>query len=113
MTPSCGCSTATSPSVCVCPGRATSKLGFGTGEAYVTFTETAPGHTALNYEYAADIGGRLAAFGHRMLDGIVRMLLASFSAVSAPICAARSSPARLRAWLRSAWVMLSAKWTRR
>jgi hypothetical protein len=32
----------------------------------------------LTYEYAADVGGRVAAFGQRMLDGVVRVLLASF-----------------------------------
>ena len=94
-------------------GRATSKLGFGTGEAYVTFTETAPGHTVLAYDYAADVGGRLAAFGHRMLDGIVRMLLGSFFGRLRAHLRGEKQPGRLRAWLRSAWVMLSAKWTRR
>jgi hypothetical protein len=32
----------------------------------------------LSYEYSADVGGRVAAFGQRMLDGVVRILLASF-----------------------------------
>jgi len=94
-------------------GKATSKLGFGTGEAYVTFTETAPGHTVLTYEYAADVGGRLAAFGHRMLDGIVRMLLASFFSRLRAHLRGEEQPGRLHAWLRSPWLMLSAMWTRR
>jgi 2-furoyl-CoA dehydrogenase large subunit len=59
-------------------GRGESKLGFGQGEAYVTLTETMSGATFLTYEYAADVGGRVAAFGQRMLDGVVRVLLASF-----------------------------------
>ncbi|HEU5067785.1 MAG TPA: hypothetical protein VFT61_06335, partial [Sphingomicrobium sp.] len=29
-------------------------------------------------EYAANVSGKLASFGYRMLDGIVRMLLANF-----------------------------------
>jgi len=59
-------------------GKANSKFGFGTGEAYVTLGERAGGGTSLSYEYAANVGGRVAAFGQRMLDGVVRLLLASF-----------------------------------
>jgi 2-furoyl-CoA dehydrogenase large subunit len=94
-------------------GKATSKLGFGTGEAYVTFTDTAPGHTVLTYDYAADVGGRLAAFGQRMLDGIVRMLLASFFSRLRAHLRGEEQPGRLGAWLRSPRAMLSAMWTRR
>jgi len=59
-------------------GRGESKLGFGQGEAAVTLRETAPGLTLLSYEYGADVGGRVASFGQRMLDGVVRILLGSF-----------------------------------
>jgi 2-furoyl-CoA dehydrogenase large subunit len=59
-------------------GRGEGKLGFGQGEAVVTLTERAPGETVLSYRYAADVGGRAAAFGQRMLDGVVRVLLAAF-----------------------------------
>lgn len=59
-------------------GRGEGKLGFGQGEASVTLTEFAIGETTLAYEYAADVGGRVAAFGQRMLDGVVRVLLAAF-----------------------------------
>jgi 2-furoyl-CoA dehydrogenase large subunit len=59
-------------------GKAESRLGFGAGEARVTLTENANGVTTLSYEYGANVGGQLAAFGHRMLDGVVRVLLATF-----------------------------------
>jgi 2-furoyl-CoA dehydrogenase large subunit len=59
-------------------GKATSRLGFGEGEAFVTLSEAPGGHTTLSYVYGANIGGQLAAFGQRMLDGVVRVLLASF-----------------------------------
>ena len=36
------------------------------------------GRTRLAYRYVAAVGGKLAGFGHRMLDGVVRVLLASF-----------------------------------
>jgi 2-furoyl-CoA dehydrogenase large subunit len=59
-------------------GRARGRLGFGEGEALVTLTQTTEGHTRVSYEYGANVGGRLAGFGHRMLDGVVRVLLATF-----------------------------------
>lgn len=59
-------------------GRGESKLGFGQGEAFVSLKENGAGDTVLSYQYAADVGGRVAAFGQRMLDGVVRILLANF-----------------------------------
>jgi 2-furoyl-CoA dehydrogenase large subunit len=59
-------------------GQAESKLGLGRGEAIIRLAETTSGGTRLSYEYGADVGGRVAAFGQRMLDGVVRVLLASF-----------------------------------
>lgn len=58
--------------------RGESKLGFGQGEAAVTLKETEPGVTRLSYEYGADVGGRVATFGQRMLDGVVKVVLADF-----------------------------------
>ena len=40
--------------------------------------ESSSGGTVLSYEYGADVGGRVAAFGQRMLDGVVSVLLAGF-----------------------------------
>jgi 2-furoyl-CoA dehydrogenase large subunit len=59
-------------------GRAESKLGFGEGEAIVTLAPLAEERTRLTYRYVAAVGGKLAGFGQRMLDGVVRVLLASF-----------------------------------
>jgi 2-furoyl-CoA dehydrogenase large subunit len=94
-------------------GKVASKLGFGTGEAYVSLSESAPGHTVLTYDYAADVGGRLAAFGHRMLDGIVRMLLGSFFSRLRAHLRDEERPGRLLARLHGPWAMLRALWARR
>jgi carbon monoxide dehydrogenase subunit G len=59
-------------------GRAESRLGFGEGEAIVTLSALPRGRTNLSYRYVARVGGKLAGFGQRMLDGVVRVLLASF-----------------------------------
>ena len=58
--------------------RGESKLGFGQGEALVTLEEAGLGVTQLTYEYGADVGGRVATFGQRMLDGVVKVVLADF-----------------------------------
>ena len=59
-------------------GRAESNLGLGEGEAIVTLAPLAQARTRLTYRYVAAVGGKLAGFGQRMLDGVVRVLLAQF-----------------------------------
>lgn len=86
-------------------GKGGSKLGFGSGEAYVTLAE-ADGRTTLSYEYAADVGGKLASFGHRMLDGVVRVLLANFFDRLRGHLRGESPPSGLAARLRSALDMI-------
>jgi carbon monoxide dehydrogenase subunit G len=90
-------------------GKAESKLGGGEGEAQVTLAEH-DGITTLSYEYCANVSGRLASFGHRMLDGVVRVLLATFFDRLRAVWSGDASPAGLRtrwntwlAQLRRAW----------
>lgn len=61
-------------------GRATGKLGDGAGEAHVTLTARPDGGTDLAYRYRAGISGKVAGFGHRMLDGVARVLIGAFFA---------------------------------
>jgi len=56
-------------------GTARGALGFGTGEAWVTLTE-ARGRTRLAYRYEAQIGGKVAAVGNRMLGTVTALLIA-------------------------------------
>ena len=87
-------------------GRAESKLGFGEGQAIVTLAPLPQERTRLMYRYVAAIGGKLAGFGHRMLDGIVRVLLASFfERLAAHL---RGAPVRAGfvGWLKSSVSML-------
>jgi 2-furoyl-CoA dehydrogenase large subunit len=87
-------------------GRALSRLGSGEGEAIVTLTALPAGRTRLTYRYVAAVGGKLAGFGQRMLDGVVRVLLASFFQRLAAhlrgeeqVAADRGTPKRLRDFL--------------
>jgi 2-furoyl-CoA dehydrogenase large subunit len=94
-------------------GKAESRLGFGEGEAYVTLAKTPQGGTTLSYEYAANIGGRLASFGHRMLDGVLRILLASFFERLRASLRGEIPSAGLRARMRGWVVMLKHLWGQR
>jgi len=53
--------------------------GFGKGEASVTLTETPEG-TLLGYGARANVGGKLAQIGSRLVDGAVRKMADSFFA---------------------------------
>jgi 2-furoyl-CoA dehydrogenase large subunit len=59
-------------------GEATGALGFGRGEALVTLREDGPDRTSLSYRYSAEVGGRVASLGHRMLSGVTRLLIGQF-----------------------------------
>ena len=58
-------------------GRATGALGWGEGEAWVTVAP-APQGTLVSYRYEAEIGGKVASVGGRMLDGVAKLLIAQF-----------------------------------
>ncbi|HLH87441.1 MAG TPA: molybdopterin cofactor-binding domain-containing protein [Xanthobacteraceae bacterium] len=60
-------------------GKATGALGFGTGEGIVTLAPEGAG-TRLTYRYRADVGGKVAAVGQRLLGTVTRVLIGQFFA---------------------------------
>lgn len=81
-------------SVCLV-GKATGALGFGGGSGLVTLAAEPDGRTRLRYEYAADVGGKIAAVGQRMLGTVTRYLIGQFfSALER-----RIAPHKKRGWL--------------
>jgi 2-furoyl-CoA dehydrogenase large subunit len=56
-------------------GDGQSTLGTGAGSGLVRLEATATG-TRLHYDYAAQVGGKVAAVGSRMLEGAARIVLA-------------------------------------
>ena len=58
-------------------GKATGALGFGSGSGIVTLTAEG-GKTRLHYIYGADVGGKVAAVGQRMLGSVTRVLIGQF-----------------------------------
>ena len=55
----------------------TGALGFGSGSGIVTLTPEG-GNTRLRYVYGADVGGKVAAVGQRMLGSVTRVLIGQF-----------------------------------
>ena len=56
-------------------GQGASSLGTGAGSGTVRLEATTAG-TRLHYDYAAQVGGKVAAVGSRMLEGAARIVLA-------------------------------------
>jgi len=59
-------------------GKALGALGFGSGSGFVSLRPEVGGRTHLQYRYEADIGGKVAAVGQRMLGSVTRYLVAQF-----------------------------------
>jgi 2-furoyl-CoA dehydrogenase large subunit len=59
-------------------GKASGALGFASGSGFVTLQPEAGGRTRLAYRYEADVGGKVAAVGQRMLGSVTRYLIAQF-----------------------------------
>jgi len=85
-------------------GSGQSSLGTGAGSGTVRLEATASG-TRLHYDYAAQVGGKVAAVGSRMLEGAARIVLAQlFESLGRQ--ATGQAPARLGSWWRRllAWL---------
>ncbi|RWA71011.1 carbon monoxide dehydrogenase subunit G [Mesorhizobium sp.] len=54
--------------------------GFAKGHADVSLTEDGPGATMLSYVVRADVGGRIAQLGGRLIDSTARKLAGQFFA---------------------------------
>lgn len=59
-------------------GRGTGALGFGRGEGLVRLTPGEDGSTVLTYSYTANVGGKVAAVGQRMLGSVTKVLINQF-----------------------------------
>jgi 2-furoyl-CoA dehydrogenase large subunit len=82
-------------------GDATGALGWGGGEGWVTLSPVPEG-TSVTYRYEAEIGGKVASVGGRMLDGVAKLLIAQFfEALVARASGGKPSAAgRLSLWAR-------------
>ena len=59
-------------------GQVTGLLGSGGGVGKIRLTPVGEGSTELAYDYEAEIGGKLASVGGRLLDGAARFVIRQF-----------------------------------
>jgi 2-furoyl-CoA dehydrogenase large subunit len=59
-------------------GTADGALGFGAGKGRITLGPAADGGTSVHYRYEAEIGGKVASIGGRLLDGAARVIIGQF-----------------------------------
>jgi 2-furoyl-CoA dehydrogenase large subunit len=78
-------------------GKASGALGHGTGEGLVRLAPDGEG-TRLTYRYRAEVGGKVAAVGQRLLGTVTRVLIAEFFRALERRVAPRAGPAMPR-WL--------------
>src|SRR5262249_57135235 len=76
-------------------GKAFGPLGFGSGSGFVSLRPEAGGHTRLEYRYEAEIGGKVAAGGQRMLGRVIRDLVGPFFYSLVSRIGARQRPRRV------------------
>jgi 2-furoyl-CoA dehydrogenase large subunit len=80
------------PNAATLSGGAEGALGFGRGEGRITLSDAPGGGTAIAYRYSAEIGGKVASVGGRLLDGAARVIIGAF--FSALAARAGGEPAR-------------------
>lgn len=66
------------PAAVTLAGTATGMLGTGGGRGRVTLIEEGPATTLIRYRYEAEIGGKVASVGGRLLDGAARVVIGQF-----------------------------------
>ena len=88
-------------------GKATGALGFGAGQGVVMLAPQ-DGGTRLTYTYGADVGGKLAAVGQRLLATVTRVLIAEFFGALQRRIAPRAGPPMPR-WLAMLLALLRRK----
>ena len=88
-------------------GKASGALGFGGGEGIVTLAP-ADGGTRLTYTYRAEVGGKVAAVGQRLLGTVTRVMIAEFFGALERRIAPSSGPAMPR-WLTMLFALLRGR----
>lgn len=59
-------------------GKVVGALGDGRGSGRIRLTPAADGGTTLTYDYDAEIGGKVASIGGRLLDGAAKLVIRQF-----------------------------------
>tara|TARA_R110002110_G_scaffold404453_1_gene622768 strand:- start:6206 stop:9190 length:2985 start_codon:yes stop_codon:yes gene_type:complete len=73
------------PNAVTLSGQAVGALGTGGGHGRITLTDTEDG-TEIAYRYEAEIGGKVASVGGRLLDGAAKVVIGEFFRALARHC---------------------------
>lgn len=91
-------------------GRAHGALGFCNFEAWVTLTPASDTRTRLNHRYEAQVGGKIAAVGQRMLGTATRVLINQFfDGLKREVAPSSAAERSLRARLTIFWNWLISR----
>ena len=66
------------PKAVTLSGSVVGALGDGRGDGRITLTPSDDGGTQLAYDYDAEIGGKVASIGGRLLDGAAKIVIRQF-----------------------------------
>jgi 2-furoyl-CoA dehydrogenase large subunit len=66
------------PRAATLTGSVNGALGSGGGTGRITLTPDDKGGTIVSYTYEANVGGKVAAVGGRLLDGAARVIIGQF-----------------------------------
>jgi 2-furoyl-CoA dehydrogenase large subunit len=66
------------PRAATLTGTARGALGSGGGQGAIRLSEAPEDGTTIHYEYSAQVGGKVASVGGRMLDGAAKMVIGQF-----------------------------------
>jgi 2-furoyl-CoA dehydrogenase large subunit len=90
------------PTSATLAGKASGALGFATATGHLRLDADGATGTIITYDYEAEIGGKIAAVGGRLLDGAARVIIRQFL----DALAARVVGASVPVWRRSlAWLL--------
>ena len=92
------------PTSFVLSGKGISAMGVSEGSGHITLTPREGGAT-LHYDYSANISGKVAAIGGRMLDGAAKFVLKQLFEKLGQVAAGDSAPPPRRGW----WHKLTGK----
>ena len=73
------------PNAVTLSGQVVGALGTGGGHGRITLTDTDDG-TEIAYRYEAEIGGKVASVGGRLLDGAAKVVIGEFFRALARHC---------------------------
>jgi len=92
-----------SPTSATLVGKASGALGSAVARGHLRLDDEGATVTIITYDYEAEVGGKIAAVGSRLLDGAARIIIRQFLEALAARVGGASAPRwrRSLAWLKS------------